>query len=72
MKVVVLTKNIVVLSHTSIKVENTIISFFIKGLAPTKANTAIDIMISATKISSKIYKLIKYDEIIVNPIYNYQ
>lgn len=70
-KVVTSIKNIVVLSHTFVKIDNTITNLFTKNLALSKVDTAINTVISATKISNKIYEPTKYNEAIANPIYDY-
>lgn len=68
-KVIAPTKNIVILSHTSAEVENTITSIFTRDLALSRLNTTINIMMSATKTNSKTYELTRYNEAIINSIH---
>lgn len=60
-----------ILLYIYIKVDNTITNFPIKGLILSKIDIVIDIIMSAIKIGSKIYKLTRYNKTIANPIYNY-
>lgn len=62
----------VVSSHIYTKVKNTQISLSIRGLAISGIDTTTYTVMSAIKITSKISKLIKYNEAIANPIHNYQ
>lgn len=66
------TENTVVSSHTRAKIEDTITSLLTRSSSTTGADIVTDIVMSATKISSKIYKPISYDKAIADPIHGCQ